>query len=314
MEILALAFSDLHLHRWKAHSEKDSRMYASLGILKTVRKKALELKVPLLFTGDLVHNEKAIENKLLAGLAMVLQEDGTLMYGISGNHDMSEKNTIDHISPSYVQTLSNIFPRAIYCLDKKCVELGKIKLFGIPFYNGNIGFRKEIRRFIREINPGSFNILMLHTDLPGATDAFGHIIDEVENIKTKYFKHFDLVIDGHIHKPQRFSKNTWILGAPYQQTRSEKGLDLGYWEIYRDHKPKLVKLDLPKFIDIEEGEDIPEDGNFYTVVPKPREFVTGKKFDAKLDRVKLAKKYLKHTEVKEKHYRKALLKILNTTE
>ncbi len=316
MKLVALAFSDLHLHRWKAFSKDDSRMKAALDIIWRLRMMAQEREVPLLFTGDLIHNEKAIDNKVLSYLSVMLspQLTNTIIWAISGNHDMSEKNTVDHGSPSYISSLENLAPHAIQCLDFKVKEFSDIRVFGIPYLTGNKGLIKTLKGYIPQAKDDRYNILMLHTDLPGATDAFGHVIDEVENMRTKYFKHFDLVIDGHIHKPQKFSKNTYILGAPYQQTRSEKGLDLGYWEIYSDAKPKKIKLGLPKFIDIEEGQPIPEDGHFYTVIPKPRELFQGAKFDAKLDRVKLAKKYLEHTEVKEKHFKKALIKVLNSTQ
>lgn len=318
MDPIALAFSDLHLHRWKAFNKKDSRLDWTLTILDTIMQQARIKKVPILFTGDLIHNEKAIDNKILLKLGEKFGAGSNPfpsgIYSISGNHDMSEKNTFEHRSPSYITSMALLFPRFFYDMDFYAREVGELKLFGIPYINGNVGFKKILKGFIKQINPKKYNILMLHTDLPGATDAFGHVIDEVENIKLKYFKHFDLVLDGHIHKPQRVFKNTFILGSPYQQTRSEKGLDLGYWEIYKDRKPKKILLNLPQFIDVEEGDEVPDDGNFYTVIPKPREFVTGKKFDAKLDRVKLAKKYLNHTGIKNEEQRSALIKILNATQ
>lgn len=317
MKPIAIAFSDLHVNLWKKHSIKGSRTILIWGILKKIAKRAQKLGIPVLHSGDLFHNPKSIENGLLRDFIFTYSDTfekyGVNFYSISGNHDMSEKNTPEYKSPSYIDSFDKVFP-TFKSLDFSSDWLGpQVKVHGIPYINGNVGFNKEVKHIIKSLIPNTFNILMIHTDLPQATDAFGHEIKEVQNINIKLFQAFDLVINGHIHKPQKLYKNAYILGSPYQQTRSEKGTELGYWLIYANHKPKFVPLNLPKFIDIEEGKEIPDDGNFYTIIPKPREtFISGKKYDAKIDRIKLAKKYIKHTEVKEFEKAKALIKILNS--
>lgn len=298
---------------------KGSRILILWHIMEIISDMANTLSVPTLFLGDLIHNPKYIENGLLQGVIHTyknsFEKKNVDFYAISGNHDLAEKNTKENRSVSYITTLSEIF-KTFKDLDFNSDWLAPgIKIHGIPYLNGNIGFNQELRAIKKSLLPNTFNILMIHTDLPQAKNAFGHKIDEVEGINTKLFRYFDLVLDGHIHNPQKLYKNTYILGPPYQQTRSEKGTELGYWLIYKEKEPKFVPLNFPKFIDIEEGKEVPNDGNFYTVIPKPRpEFKAGKKYDAKIDRVKLGKRYLKHTGVKDSKKEKALIKILNSAQ
>lgn len=317
---IAIAFSDFHINAWKKFSFRGSRTQLLWRIMSEISNAAIKHKVPILFPGDLFHNPKYLENAILQEFVFnyseLIEDRGIQFYAISGNHDMSEKNSKASQSSSYIRTFSQLF-KTFHNMDFNMVgpyPMG-FTLSGVPYINGNKGFNKAVKDHIKNLDSEAYNILMIHTDLPQATDTFGHEIKEAEGIKTKYFKHFSLVIDGHIHKPQKISKNTYILGSPYQQTRSEKGLELGYWEIYRDAKPKLIPISTPKFIDIPEGEPIPDDGNYYTVIPKPKADIKIRKgFNNKTDKVKIAKRYLKHTKEKDKQKKKALIKILNSTE
>lgn len=316
-KIIALAFTDIHLHRWKNFSVKDSRMHLTLSILDKIRQKADEYSVPLLFSGDFIHDPKSIDNSLLYHIAHYFHSDTkqVKMYGIDGNHDMCQKNSLESISPAYWATFSMMYPDKFIDLNLKNLRVGKLNLFGIPYFNNSSDLRKTLKNFSKLIDPKLKNILLIHTDLPGAKDAFGHVIDEVEDIKMKYFRKFDLVIDGHIHNPQKVGKKIIILGSPYQQTRSEKGLNLGYWKIYEDLSMKKVVLKTPRFIDLPEGEDIPDDGNYYSLIPKNKEILfNNKTFDAKLSRAKLAKRYTESLGIKEKSKVKALIHILNSVE
>jgi DNA repair exonuclease SbcCD nuclease subunit len=323
MKPIAIAFSDFHAFLWKKFNKGGSRTALLWKILKEVSDAAKKYNVPVLFPGDMFHNPKYLENALLREFVInyleLFEERLVHLYGISGNHDMSERNNYVQRSVSYGQTFSKVF-KTYHDMDFqgwKLLNLGNdFMLYGVPYINGNVGFNKYLKSIIKNLNKKEFNVLMVHTDLPGATDIYNRKIDEHEGVDSKLFKHFNLVLDGHIHKPQRIGKNAYILGSPYQQTRSEKGLELGYWKIYRDRKPKFVAIDSPKFIDIPEGEPVPEDGNFYTVIKKPKENLgkISKNFHNRLDRSKLGKNYLNHIKELDKTKRKILLKTLNSVE
>lgn len=159
---------------------------------------------------------------------------------------------------------------------------------------------------------------MLHTDYPGAKDCDGRIVDSVENLNLNILNRFDLVICGHIHKPQRLSKKVYMIGAPLQQRRTDKNTKLGYWKIYEDLSMKFVELKgFPKFIDVESEEDIKDDGNYYTVVPKQKtseQVSTNHKITKQLTKTKLAKRYLKEKGIKDEKKQNLLIRTLKRTE
>ena len=91
---------------------------------------------------------------------------------------------------------------------------------------------------------------MVHTELPGASDPSGYVNEKIDNIPSfNIFRGYDLVLSGHIHKPQEFKKGKiCMVGAPYQQRVSDMGCDMGFWKIYSDLSMVFVHLDsLPQF-------------------------------------------------------------------
>lgn len=140
-------------------------------------------------------------------------------------------------------------------------------VYGVPYIDNNVGLSEYLKKL--ELDKSKKNILLLHTDYPGAKDTDGREIDSVENLNVNVLNKFDLVLCGHIHKPQRLSKKVYMIGAPNHQRRTDRDCELGYWKIYEDLSLKFVPLkNFPKFIDVEREEDIKDDGNYYTVIPQ----------------------------------------------
>lgn len=163
----------------------------------------------------------------------------------------------------------------------------------------------------------SKHILMLHTDYPGAKDNDGREISSVENLNLNILNKFDLVLCGHIHKPQRLSKKVYMIGAPYQQRRTDKDSKLGYWELYSDLSMKFKELkDFPKFIDVESEDEIKDDGNYYTLVLKKEENTNKSttKIHRNLSKNKLARQYLRENGIKDKDKSNLLKRILKEAE
>ena len=156
--------------------------------------------------------------------------------GISGNHDQSRKNYIDAKSPSYLDKFGLIFNQFTQ-VDLCSTSLDiNTDIWGIPYLHHNIGLIETIKGFKKQFTK-SKNILLIHTDLYGAKDTDNRIVGSVDNIPEnmkKAFKGFDLVLSGHIHKPQKIDKNIFMLGALQQHSRKDKNCEMGYWEIYDD--------------------------------------------------------------------------------
>jgi DNA repair exonuclease SbcCD nuclease subunit len=246
------------------------------------------------------------------------KDNGIKIYCISGNHDMSEKNAYKHISPSYINMLDTIYPNIIN-LDFKTQINGDYILCGIPYINGNVGFSDLVTDILdKNKKTNKSTILITHSDLPGARNPNGFDISTVENIPTnisKFFRGFDLVLSGHIHNPQKLTKNVIMVGAPYQQKASDSGWDMGIWKLYDDLSLKFIKnKKSPKFIYIDENEEPINEHDFFIKIPQPKKFNKENKevvFKANDTRTKLAKKYLKVKGIKSKPKRNILIKYLN---
>lgn len=323
-KLIAIAFADIHIFKWRLFNDaKLTRLQYGLNCLGHILKEGNRLNVPILFGGDLVHDPKEIENKTLSGLVSVLNAYTPLkgLYAISGNHDLSEKNGKDSLSPSFIQTLSN----CIYnfnCIDFNVMEPNKrFSVHGIPYMNNDSELRDAIKyakEEAKDVTDCPFKILMLHTDAPGAKDPNGFEVGDceaIDNDMDKYFEPFDLVLFGHIHKPQKLSNKCYMLGSPLHQVSNDKG-KMGYWRIYSNSKPELVPLDFPRFIKLGEGETAPDDKNYYIPYEEVGsiEEVERGDFNISLSRTKLAKRYVKKKGIDDPAKRKALIKALTSIE
>ena len=72
----------------------------------------------------------------------------------------------------------------------------------------------------------------------------------------------------------------------------------------------------PKFIDVEDAEDIKDDGNYYTVVPKTSRVKVNlkHKITKQLSKKSLAKKYMREKGIKDNKKRDLLINVLNKAE
>lgn len=228
-----------------------------------VDKIASKNNAKVLFAGDLIENPNHIDQFELSLIKSTFKNLEAHWIGISGNHDMSERY-IDGL-PTWV----NCFKEIIQCIDFKRVYIGyDIKVHGIPFLRNNIGFEEAVKNI--KVNEKQKNILLIHTEIPGAVDNNGFRADEVDNIPKMYsklFKKFDLVIAGHIHKKQKIGSKILVPGAPTPQRSSDSNGEFGYWELYDDLSLKFIPVKGPQFKFYQEGDEI-DDYNYWVKIPK----------------------------------------------
>lgn len=314
-KIIALAISDLHISDWSKFNQQNKRTLNHIKVLSILRKLSIKLNCPTLFCGDLFHKPEVLHNDLanLCKNEFKKLNNKFTCYAISGNHDLYNINTVENPQQSWVTFFEGEW---LKCIDFKSVNLTKtVRVYGVPYLDHNIGLCDYLNRL--ELDTNVKNILLLHTDYPGAKDCDGREVDSVENLNMNTLNRFDLVLCGHIHKPQRLSKKVYMIGAPLQQRRTDRDVELGYWELYDDLSMKFVPLNnFPKFIDVESDSDILEDGNYYTVLPKKSsiEVNTKHKITKQLTKKSLAKKYLREKGIKDKAKKDLLVKILKMVE
>ena len=325
-EVISIVFSDLHLENWKNHNEGNRRLENAKDVLKKIALLCKKYRAISLFAGDLYHKEKVLTNEILSQtlpLFSKLWGSGNFTtVAITGNHDQSKQNLIGNESPSYINTLSQVF-KGLKCIDFKSYKIREdIIVYGIPYITHDLGLVDYINNI--ELDKHKSNILMLHTTLPNAKDTDGS--DVHSNLpQTEFYKalgRFDLVICGHIHSPFTMGigkTNVIQVGAPQQQRLTDRNCDMGYWVIYNDLSYEFVPFKkYPRFVEISDLNEKLQDNNFYVLRPKRIKLKDStkerKSFDNTMDRTKLAKNYCVEKGIKDKDKRIALTKALKQTE
>lgn len=307
-EVVAIASGDWHFHDWKNYNEGKRRIKDDVTLFSMLDKICTKYNVPLLFTGDMFHNPKAIPSWVMHYMFPVMDKAlnrRTIppfnIYGIDGNHDQPEKNGFKDRSPGMVEAMSKILQN-LHCVNYISKDLGDFVLHGIPYITRNKGFEKWVRNI--KLSKDKPNILMIHTDLPGAKDTNQRVVGTAQGIPerlSELFSQFDLVISGHIHKPQIMDYNVVMVGAPKHQRKTDIGCKMGYWKIYDDMSYEFVPLTcFPEFKIVDE---IPEDDDHFYVLEKKstkklKEVGRENKrdFDALMNRKKLVNNYMKATD------------------
>lgn len=295
---IAIVFSDIHLNIWSRFNTDNCRTNEAFKTIETIARLCTKYKVPALFCGDLIHKPEVLEQDLanlilLHAMYISKTYPKFKVYAISGNHDMNRVNSFESISNSWVRFFSGSIP-FMYCLDFKSTMINySTRVYGVPYIDHNIGLYHYLKAL--KLDKQKKNILLLHTDYPGAKDTDGRVVDSAENININMLNKFDLVLSGHIHKPQRLGKKIYMIGSPMQQKRTDKNCKMGIWILYDNLNMKFQALNNHVFIDVESEDDIKDDGNYYTVIPKvnPVEIVDNNTITKKLSKSRIARKYLK---------------------
>ena len=316
-DVIAVAFSDLHINLWAKFNDNNHRTLNSFRVLSIIQKVCKEYNCPALFCGDLFHKAETMDQDLSEIVYNELNKLGGLwIYAISGNHDIKKVSRVGNPPYSWLYTVE-IY--GIEIIDYTTRILSgyhkEIEVHGVPYIDNNIGISKYLSEL--KLDKSKKHILLLHTDYPGAKDTDGREIDSVENLNLNTLNRFDLVLCGHIHKPQRLGKKVYMIGAPNQQRRTDKNCKLGYWKIYEDLSMEFVPLKgFPKFKDVESEEDIKDDGNYYTIIPqKASTPVNNKhKITKQLSKKTLAKRYLKEKGIKDEVKTNLLIETLKKAE
>lgn len=313
-----VAFSDIQIEDWKRYNISPGRRLEVNGeILLRVHAECLKHNCPALFSGDLFDNNMGLSNKVLNKVFNwfnAFKETNTQIYAISGNHDQSESNYQNKQSSSYIKMMSSVYPNFIN-MDFKTKEVNEVMISGIPYITGNVNYSSVVSE-LRKNNPKKKkHILLTHTDLWGAKDSNGRVVDSVQNIPVKlnsFFKGFDLVLNGHIHKSQVIRKKILNLGATHQQRTSDMGTKMYFWLIFDDLSYKPIYTKAPEFKTFQ-GE-MPSGDHLYIEDIKDTE--TPEKDQSsdlfhKLDSESLANDFMKTRKIKSTRKLQLLIKYLN---
>lgn len=326
-EIRAIASADWHLSKRKDFNNLN-RLKWSIRAGDLILDICKKHKVPLLFAGDLFHTPKEVENPVVTVVNQQIYDhcEENDIYAIPGNHDMSEKNTLNNRSPNYLDAFS-MYPKFRQLFNEGAYH-NSMYIYGVPYYDFQRDWLQAIHNandVVKGIKKKYHKILLLHGNAPGSVTPLGLEIESVlpQNLDD-FFKDWDLVLFGHIHKPMKLSRKAYMLGSPAHQERSDEGCEMGYWEIYSDGSIKFIPLndELPEFITMTAREFEQYDvacpkacPDFITIVddqPDTKEIEQeAGVYKANSSRKLLAEMYCNETGIKDKKKIKALQKILS---
>lgn len=324
-----ISFSDYHYHEWNQFNKDDYRLVKNEEFLLSLIKKSHKHKVPILFSGDFFHSPEGLNTKVIYRIMKFFNKaikkyPKFVIVGIDGNHDTPYELKDYKEQPSLFMALSYAFSDNIKCINFGSYKHGSFTIYGIPYLVHNIGFKKVYDKIVNDGEKGK-KILLIHTNLLGAMDPSGYKVKEMEGIPTNmgtFFRPFDLVLSGHLHKHDNLHKGKVIsVGAPSQQRKSDMGYTMGYLEIYSTPNKevldiKTVPSNLPIFMTYRKAEEVKEDGNFWVKLPEEKKLLVREKgnFNPRSSKVKLAKEYCKNNNIKSKKKLKELIKVLQKTE
>lgn len=325
---IALCCSDTHWANWKQFNKDGYRLKAQSKLWKQIYKVSAQLGVDILFCGDLIDHPKHMDNVVHDAITKSFKDmpQGASMVGIDGNHDFPFVNTFANPVRGYFGSFTRVI-KQIECVnftykDIKGAYYAKkpynIRVHGIPYINGDVDFVDALKARIKEIDKKKTNILLIHRDLAGAEEPDGKVTKkdpEQDGILKKLFKKFDLVLSGHIHKPQRIKKlgkHVYMLGATHQQRRSDAGCSMGYWILYNDLSMEFKPLKSPEFKFYKEGQEPEDDYHFWTKTIEKKEVKesSSSEFNIKRDRKSLVKAYMIARGIKSKSKLKKAMKYL----
>ena len=320
---IALACSDLHFHDWPQFNEDQKRLKVAASFLSAITFSAEQMQVPILFPGDLFQNPKGVNNEVYDFFNPLFRKlddrNKVHIYGVGGNHDMSEKNTKEKRSPSLFLGACKAFPNLFKSVEFSRVETKRINIMGIPYITHNVGFAELVEEAKEGIREGFPNILLVHCDLWGAKDPSGRETNTVENIPRnlgKFFRGFDLVLAGHIHQHAKLWDGVYMVGAPYQQRKSDMGCKMGYLIVYDDLSIEFKRYPAPEFKTYNREEGHPDTHDYWIPIdlPKKREKQVEGGFSAKASKKSLAKQYLRAMGIDNPSKANALINILQKTD
>ena len=269
-KVLFITASDIHFADWGQFNKDGRRITAHLNVWAKLEALCTFYDCALLFPGDLFHNPKHLSNRLLNKVLPTLIKTPIMVIGIDGNHDQDGISTPTKQPHGYMGLMEKI-SLGWNCINFSSINMGNITIWGIPYLTHNIGFTDYVDNM--DIDPNRENILIIHTDLPGAVDPSGREVATAEGLTKQYsklFSKFNLVLAGHIHKPQKLASNVIMVGAPQQQSRGDRKCDFGYWKIYEDLSIEFFALDTPKFKTALSDEETDE-FNYWDIEPQAKQ-------------------------------------------
>lgn len=263
--------SDLHAHNWSAFAKGDgaanSRLRASLTILRASLERAAQLDVPWVFGGDLVHTAGYTFNVVLAELVeLFTRYPDVPKLAVWGNHDARGIGGRITLPQTVLAMLRRTVPQFVV-LDPTVTPEWEDPKTGLTF--SGAGYQPGNLHLGTESDVGIYHQTVRGTQAPG-----GFVLEEGVDPEALLERHRMIAV-GHVHHPQinRAAKAHQLLlipGSPEHHNFGDEGLH-GWWVITMPANPRaepqkeFIAGTSPEFRTVDTPADVRQDGHFYRV-------------------------------------------------
>jgi len=232
--MLALIFTDLHLHNYKQFDHSGSRLQYGLDCLAYMFEvaDANGIKI-ILFGGDLYDNPgllpTSVVNKTIDTFKKLFARYPDIEFiAITGNHDFATKNLWERPGVSALEHLDNLFER-FSLIDNSHVIRGEAMIHGIPYYEYPEHYSEALKKtnFLADLHQENHKqILLIHQTPSGLGNP--NIPVDTEVLDPMY-QPFDRVYCGHIHFEHRdLAENFTLVGTAMHRDLSDAGQEKGF--------------------------------------------------------------------------------------
>ena len=222
----------------------------------------------IIITGDTVHGKTQMSPELINTVHYLfsnLDKLGINIIIIPGNHDaaLSNLSRTDALSP--ILDISG-FKNIDYLKHTGIYTYGDVDLYHYSVFEDENDYNNEVK------DSDNIKIALYHGMVAGSTNEFDFKYDST--MTADFFKHFDYVMLGDIHKRQELSTHPpmWYCGSLIQQNYGEE-VNKGYviWDI-REGNTEFIKID--------------NDNAFYTILAQ-NGLLVDQEIKAKKPRIRL---------------------------
>lgn len=239
-----IAFFDLHVNKYNQFSDKHDRLKDCLKVIDDVFKYAAHYEAEtILFGGDMGDLPKWVYIEVINGILSRFDKGfkkypNVVVYAISGNHDHNKKNYWDNPANTILTVLATAFPERFILIDNKfalneSADASRYTMVcGIPYYENKSCFDKALDAMHEKVLQVKRQYkkckvtLLIHQTPEGIYNK--HIKADTSPADPRYDV-FDLVMCGHIHKPQRITDRFVVGGNPLHRDLGDVGDDKGIW-------------------------------------------------------------------------------------
>lgn len=315
--------SDLHIHKFKQSYGKD-RLKLGLDALEVIFRKASELDNVILMAGDLFHvvplNPEVVNETVRFFNRMKYFYPSVVMYGISGNHDISVNFTPDANGVSALTMLHDSCSN-FNLIDGENIKLGvdnrhrEIWVTGIPYFKYKEHFMECLDRnwMAAELDK---SYLLTHQTPEGVID-----LDVDFSPNDPALAKYARVFNGHIHIHKDLGKVISV-GNHVHLDKSDIGKPSGYLIYDTDtdtYTQESLMNQFPQIIVRPEGAELNEWESQQMVIWESvllsAQVGASSQFTANASPQELVEKYITHAEVDEATARvgRAIVESLKTS-